>query len=301
MIVTRSDLKLEGAGFTSTCLSKTKSTEIHPFRGRHVAIISAHYDDEILGAGGQLATMARVSLIHLTDSAPSDRTARAHGFPDRRSYGQARQFELDRAMASTLAGTDVQWDRHSLDLPDGLASFFMAEAGRDLARLLGALQPEIVVTQPYEGGHPDHDTAAVVTRSALRLSGLACPLWEMTGYHRSADGVVAGEFLPHPEATVVSVPLDDAARASKSAALACFVSQRGVLARFAVADERFRPAPAYDFRQAPHPGRLLYEGRLRAMRSWLWRALAAKELQGRLLPPVAGQMLRALSRVWLAR
>ena len=39
----------------------------------------------------------------------------------------------------------------------------------------------------------------------------------------------------------------------------CFATQRWLLDQFDLATERFRIAPAYDFREPPHPGDLHYE------------------------------------------
>jgi hypothetical protein len=58
----------------------------------------------------------------------------------------------------------------------------------------------------------------------------------------------------------------------------CFTTQRGMLLQFPLSPERFRLAPAYDFREPPHPGPLLYE-----MFGWgssgtEWRNRAAEAL-----------------------
>lgn len=130
---------------------------------------------------------------------------------------------------------------------------------RRVRALLDALRPGRVVTHPYEGGHPDHDAAALVVHAALALGpGPGPRLVEMTSYHASPDGALAtGEFLG--DAAVRSLTLAPAERATKRRMLACFVGQRRTLAPFGVHVERFRPAPAYDFTRPPHEGAPWYE------------------------------------------
>jgi hypothetical protein len=98
-------------------------------------------------------------------------------------------------------------------------------------------------------------------------------LLEFPCYHAGQDGSwVVQRFLPNgPPATVLAP--DAAALARKRAALDCFVSQRRTLAAFNAACELFRPAPAYDFSQPPHPGKLLYEQYDWGMTGARWRAL----------------------------
>ena len=58
----------------------------------------------------------------------------------------------------------------------------------------------------------------------------------------------------------------------------CFGTQRDILGRFELDPERFRPAPAYDFRAPPHPGVLLYETFGWGIRGGEWRRRAAEAL-----------------------
>ncbi len=106
----------------------------------------------------------------------------------------------------------------------------------------------MAVVHPYEGGHPDHDAAAFAVHAAVRCLGCAAPaLVEMTSYHRRDNALRVGEFLPYP--LPVAERRVDASE--KRAMLGCFPSQAEVLAAFGVEVERFRSAPAYDFRAPP--------------------------------------------------
>jgi len=272
-----------------------------PFAGLHVAMVVAHPDDEVLGAGGQFSSMRRLSLIHLTDGAPSKRAARWHGHPTRRAYSETRLRELGQALQSV----GLAPDRFTLLLPDQQASFHLRQSTHRLAELLDRLRPDIVLTHPYEGGHPDHDAAAFAIAAALRLTRHTIPAWEFASYHASNGAMVTGAFLPQPATPVLSPRLSATQLAEKRRMLACFQSQQAIISTFNPDCERFRRAPAYDFTQPPHPGKLLYESRRRAWTGKHWRRRANAAL---LAPPPSPALVRRLYgqaralvwRAWLA-
>ncbi|HYC22741.1 MAG TPA: glycosyltransferase [Candidatus Bathyarchaeia archaeon] len=244
---------------------------VSPFAGRHVLLLAAHPDDEILGAGGQLAGIRRISLVHLTDGAPSRAIARLRGLPTRRAYAALRQAEL----SSALAAGGINADRFALGYRDQHAAFHLVEAAERMALLIERLAPDLILTHPYEGGHPDHDAAAFVARTAGGMAARPIPLWEMTSYHAERESLRSG-FLPDDRARVIELDLDPDERLVKLRMLACFGSQRHVVEAAEVGVERFRPAPEYDFGAPPHPGRLLYEERGWAMTGRAWRQLAVR-------------------------
>ena len=271
-------------------------------------MVVAHPDDEVLGAGGQFSSMRRLTLIHLTDGAPSRRAARWHGFPTRKAYAETRWRELDCALRT--AG--VEPDRVALRMPDQQASFHLAAAAEQLAVVLSGLRPDLVLTHPYEGGHPDHDAAAFVTTSALLLAASAIPLWEFTSYHADDGAMVTGRFLRgDADPPAACVHLTDDERATKLRMLACFGTQHDVLAAFPAGIERFRRAPAYDFSRPPHAGRLLYESRRRAWTGAHWRRLARaatatldrrrpRRLASKLTQAAYARVREHVWRLWLA-
>jgi LmbE family N-acetylglucosaminyl deacetylase len=231
-------------------------------------IIAAHPDDEVVGAGGRLRRLRQSLLIvHITDGAPRDlRDALAAGCATRRAYAHARRRECEAALA--LAGISPQ-QCLQLGCVDQEASLHLVDLARALADRLGTVRPEVVITHPYEGGHPDHDATAFATHAAIRLlkeQGLAAPvLVEMASYHNGPAGIVVGEFLPCPPGADDGahaprvIPLAEPDRAFKRRLLARYVTQQETLRYFSVEVERFRLAPSYDFTRPPHEGQLFYE------------------------------------------
>ena len=72
--------------------------------------------------------------------------------------------------------------------------------------------------------------------------------------------------------------LTAAEQAKKQAMFDCFRTQASMLAAFGTAEEKFRPAPDYDFTQPPLPGRLNYEHWGWSMTGVHWRRLARAAL-----------------------
>ncbi len=249
------------------------------FAGLHALFIVAHADDEVLAAGAQLGSFAKVSMIHTTDGAANRRAAQAHGFATRIEFAQARRAELRAA----LAAGGVAAECHELGIRCLDASFRLAAMTRRLARLIGRIAPDLIFTQVYEGGHVDHDATAFAVHAALRRLPAPPPLWELTGYHREDghrehghrdDGQIErGRFPSAGGAPTVYLPLGPEARAQKRRMLDAFRSQLDVVARFPLETEMFRPAPIYDFSQPPHAGALGYDSEGFGIDPRLWRAL----------------------------
>jgi LmbE family N-acetylglucosaminyl deacetylase len=244
-----------------------------------VLVLAAHPDDETLGAGALLCRAADVHVVHLTDGAPHDRglwPRELAASVDRETYASIRREELLAALAR--AGVDPG-RVHGLGFADQEAAHHLAAASRALASLLDEFQPELVITHPYEGGHPDHDAAAFVARAALRLQRRRPPeLAEMTSYHAGPQELVTGAFLPSAR-PILENRLDGREAARKREMLALFASQREVLAPFGVACEPLRPAPLANFAAPPHRGPLHYERLGWALDGAQFRTLAARAVE----------------------
>ncbi len=240
-------------------------------------IVVAHPDDETLGLGAQLGRLRNARLLHATDGAPRDgEDARAHGFACLADYAAARRRELAAALR---AGDAAEVRMAMLGIPDKDACLDLAGLSRQLARWLRRERPVAVLTHAYEGGHPDHDAAAFAVHAACRrLAAGDCPaIIEMPISHAVDGSMVTGVFLPG-DREEVALPLGDAGLRRKRRMIDCFRTQRETLGCFELGPERFRPAPAYDFRAPPHPGALLYETYGWGISGADWRRRAADAL-----------------------
>lgn len=239
-------------------------------------MVLAHPDDETVSAATLLPRLRLARFVYLTDGAPANLTdARRSGCATRAAYAELRRGETRSALESVgIAAGRVEF----LDTVDQGAHRQLTALARWMEIEIRDRAPAVVLTHPYEGGHPDHDAAAFAVHTACRrIAATGCEppaIVEFTSYHHDGrGGWRIGEFLePAPRnalapadaavrtaLTVVTRVLTPAERALKARLLSCYRSQRDVLRRVPLQLERFRPAPSYDFAAPPHPGTLLYE------------------------------------------
>jgi LmbE family N-acetylglucosaminyl deacetylase len=233
-------------------------------------IVAAHPDDEVIGAGALLPYLRDVRIIHTTNGSPRDLAdAMRSGFVTRKEYAFARRREFECAVS--IAGIHPT-QCICLGYTDQEAVYHLDELCGRLRQEFARLDPDVVLTQPYEGGHPDHDATAFAVDRCFGWKG---QVFEMTSYHSTGGEMITGAFLGGGDAGVAeALSKEDAAR--KQRMLACFKSQQAVLHYFPVVPEKFRRAPRYDFTQAPHAGALHYERLGWGITGHSWRELAGR-------------------------
>ncbi len=260
-------------------------------------LVFAHPDDETVSATTLLPEMKDSVLVYVTDGAPKRSSdAEAAGCATREAYAELRRSELIAALDTAgvplervilLGCVDQETPRELVTLTIRLELLIREHA------------PRIVLTHPYEGGHPDHDSTAFAVHTAVRRlarDGAPTPIVaEFASYH-AADAVVAraftdrlfgrfarrseeaqweyGEFLKVPGRVVLTAPLSPEQRELKKQLMVCHRSQHAVLGHVPLDAERFRLAPRYDFTEPPHRGRLLYEHFTWGVTGDEWRAAA---------------------------
>jgi N-acetylglucosamine malate deacetylase 2 len=225
-------------------------------------VVVAHADDQTIALGARIGRLQEAHFVHVTDGAPrNEQDSRTHGFSNLDDYRRARTQEL----AAMLAEASLQRvSRSCLDFPDQEASLNLAEMTRQLAELIAHHEPEVIITHPYEGGHPDHDACAFAVHHAVALNrargGVRPLVIEAPFYHAGPSGFEPGTFL-RDEGSMPEMlyELSDAERKRKHKLVSCFTTQRETLKGFHDATERFRIAPVYDFSRPPHAGKALYE------------------------------------------
>jgi LmbE family N-acetylglucosaminyl deacetylase len=249
-------------------------------------VLAAHPDDETIGASALLGRLKDVSVVFLTDGAPRDPKFRSpHVSGSRELYACVRAEEA----ASALSYVNVPPERMLvLSGVDQEAVYHIAELVSELVGVIRDFKPSALVTHPYEGGHPDHDVAALVAQLTLlrasREDQASISLLEMTSYHANEGKRITGDFLGSPPVIsgnvepAVQIALSPEERTRKARMLGCYVSQWHVLSDFPLEPEQLRLAPAYDFARPPHDGQLWYESLHWPLTGARWRELAAQIL-----------------------
>jgi N-acetylglucosamine malate deacetylase 2 len=247
---------------------------------RSVVVVAAHPDDETVGAGSLLLRLQHPVIVTVTDGAPRNPAdAQRAGCSTREEYAALRHRELLDAL--DIAGIPAGQTR-SVGIVDQEASLEMAYLTLKLVDILRELRPSFLLTHPYEGGHPDHDATAFAVHAACARVPSPPSVFEFTSYHaaephRDDEAVLeTGRFLGDHGETIV---LSKEAFQRKSQMVECYGSQLHMLRNFPLDTERYREAPAYDFTQAPHPGKLLYESFGWGVSGERWRLLAEEALR----------------------
>lgn len=242
-------------------------------------VVVAHPADEIVGLGGQLAQIGALTLVHVTDGTPRElAAAQRASFASRGSYAQARARELDRALAA--AGV-----RHARSRELGITEQEVAHHLADLVKVLivDLAHTDVILTHPYEGGHPDHDACAFAVQAACTLRwlmGAATPQrLEFACYHARDGRLAAGRFWEAPGCPERVIALNNTQLAAKRAALAELVIQSTRLDSGPTEVERLRRAPSYDFGRPPPPQEVLYERHGGSMSGTLFRSQAQGALR----------------------
>ncbi len=262
-------------------LAKLTAESANGTLARKVVVVVAHPDDEAIGAGAVLRGVPNAIVVHVTDGAPADpEYARRKGFESREAYAQARRTEVVAALG--IIGIPEERIR-GLGFVDGEAAWHLVELCHRMMELFEELQPDVVLTHPYEGGHSDHDSTAFAVHLAaglLHRDGVAAPvILELTSYHNYNGRRRLFSFLPFQGTQVRTLRLSAEQRSIKRQMFDRFLSQRDCLRTFPIEVERFRQAPRYLFTVPPHEGQLDYERLCKKMTGAEWRAQAERALQ----------------------
>jgi LmbE family N-acetylglucosaminyl deacetylase len=227
-----------------------------------------------------------VKILHLSDGAAlSQEELEVAGSDTNAEYVARRREECAEALA--LANVEPS-SIENRDFAQGGLAYSLVDSTKLVLEFLRKTSPRAVITHAYEGGHPDHDAAAFSVHWAaclLRDHGLEPPtIFEMAVYPGGNGQSKVPEFLHSPSRESTTLLLDAKANDLKARMFACLKTQSLVLANSPLGPEKFRQAPAYDFRLPPHLGKLHYEEFPWSMtgKEWRWHA---REAVKKLLPP----------------
>ena len=152
--------------------------DVLPEPPRRLVVLAAHPDDESLGAGGLIATLAAagtaVDVVVATAGEASHPDSPTH---TPQTLTVLREAELRAAVGRLAPDARV----HLVELPDGQLATRITELDTFLAGLVGSDTDGLWLAAPWHrDGHTDHDTAgAAAARLAAkaRVPLLEYPIW----------------------------------------------------------------------------------------------------------------------------
>ena len=164
---------------------------LHP---RRVVVVAPHPDDEILGVGGSLRSLARtgaeLEIVSVTDGESSH-----PGSVAMRPAELARARTAETGAALRRLGVHPQVTR--LGHPDGSVAAHLDQLTAQLADLLD--EDTVCLSTWRHDGHPDHDACGLASLAAAtadrgptdRVSGVGLALVVARRRRRSCDAVAA--------------------------------------------------------------------------------------------------------------
>jgi N-acetylglucosamine malate deacetylase 2 len=209
------------------------------------------------------------------------RDALLYGFSTRDEYARARRAELEQVLSLLRLAPNVL---SGMWFPDQTLSWHLKEAAELLVKCFREIDPEVVITHPYEGGHPDHDATAFAVSAALRLMNSAPAHLEFASYNRIGGIHRWLTYLPWPACQSCTIRIPEEEKTRKQTLLNCFQTQQRTLQGVPLDFEYLRVAPAYRFTEPPHPGKLNYEYYSWGMTGEQFRRLGVEALRALNLP-----------------
>lgn len=249
-------------------------------RQTRCVVIVAHPDDDVVGAGGLISRLEDVTVLHITDGVSKvSKNVPASNTDSGDSFEAAPALRLESRTALAIANVPPE-QIVEFGLSTQQAPFELAELTRRIAAFLMQIAPDIVLTNPYEGGDPDHDATAFATHAALRLmreKGFEPPsIFEIAMYPTPDGGKRVLDFLPSEAAEVTTLLLDKKARDLKRQMFDCFKTRPDLQRENSFGRERFRKPPRYNFAAPPNGGKLNYERVAPGVNCDEWQQLVRK-------------------------
>jgi LmbE family N-acetylglucosaminyl deacetylase len=178
-------------------------------QAQSLIVVSPHPDDEVLGAGGLIASYVRLKRSVLVVSVTDGEGA----FPDWHGLDRLRREELKTALRH-LGAADGSVIR--LGLPDGKVRNHMNELRSALSNFI---TPSVLLVAPYEDdGHPDHDAVGRVCLELARERQALTARYPIWAWHQCEPRSLAGTCWGRFE-------LDTEVREAKRRAIGAFASQ----------------------------------------------------------------------------
>lgn len=167
-------------------------------RYRNVLIVSAHPDDETLGAGGLMSDLADLGVgITVAVATAGEKCQPNLSTPQQRLMAVRRRREVEQA----IGGLTSQARLVHFDLPDGDLALHEPHLCREITELSGV---DTLILAPWTGdGHTDHDALGRAAIAASHTSGSAIVHFPIWLWHWGTPDILPWEHLVAAETSLV--------------------------------------------------------------------------------------------------
>lgn len=217
--------------------------------------VFAHQDDEICIAAKMKSDVIagkEITVVWITNG-------------DKAGDPVAREQESREAMEFIGA---PQERLHFLGYGDSYAVQNMIPAYARILEIASETQPDEIVSNAYEGGHIDHDTAHFVANMVSRGMKNNPPHYEFPLYNAYKGTYQVGKFIPRDNVETLATQVNDEIAKAKVGIINFYPSQKAILLpltklvskkRLKKKGEPYRLVPDYDYAEPPTEGTLGYE------------------------------------------
>lgn len=223
--------------------------------------IYAHPDDEVIGATYAMSECAKnLSLAFVTDGAPIIEDAPEYYSPATSyQYGQ-EYIDLRRQEAKNVATIlGLEKSLKFMGLTDSMLHLQIPQLVSAVRKVIEDVNPDLIITHAYEGGHLDHDLVVAAIWKILYEIKRDIVVCETPLYSKYGDTITHNERIDRHSLwpTISATP-----HAQKAEAMAAYASQQIDLQYFDPNTPEyyhFQSQPQFaSFRELPNCGEIMY-------------------------------------------
>ncbi len=195
------------------------------FKSKSPLAIYAHPDDEVIGATHAMRECSQLlSLAFVTDGAPLEEDSPEYYYPNTPHLYGPEYIAFRRAEAKKVADiSGISRPLHFAGLTDSRLHLQITQLLSGVRGIIKELDPDLIITHSYEGGHLDHDLVVAAIWKILSETQNNITVCETPLYSKKGEEITHNERIArHKSWQSMAVPPDS----RKAEAMAAYASQQ---------------------------------------------------------------------------